>query len=142
MVVYDFGSTKTLSNEAIEINKQLVQAAFARDIPALEQALRDLNVRTDNGEIPEDFYKKWIDILISPLEAEYDFAKNTAHHDAVVMAKKSLKYWDSFLPSAETMMLNRTISGQYWNMISLKVNDNFRPLLEEVVKLKDTASSN
>ncbi|MDR9778398.1 hypothetical protein RJJ65_38310, partial [Rhizobium hidalgonense] len=96
---------------------------------------------SDKGEIPEEFYKQWIDILISPLDGQYDFAKNTAHHDAVIMAKKSLKYWDSFLPSAETMMLNRTISGQYWNMISLKVNDNFRPLLQEVVKLPGIASS-
>ena len=142
VVVYDYGSTKTLSNEIVAINKQLVQAAFARDIPALEQALVALHVRSDKGDIPEEFYKQWIDILISPLDGEYDFAKNTAHHDAVVMAKKSLKYWDSFLPSAETMMLNRTISGQYWNMISLKVNDNFRPLLEEVVTLQDSASSN
>ena len=141
VVVYDYGSTKTLSNEIVTINKQLVQAAFARDIPALEQALVALHVRSDKGEIPEEFYKQWIDILISPLDGQYDFAKNTAHHEAVVMAKKSLKYWDSFLPSAETMMLNRTISGQYWNMISLKVNDNFRPLLEEVVTLQDTASS-
>ena len=142
VVVYDYGSTKTLSNEIVAINKQLVQAAFARDIPALEQALVALHVRSDKGDIPEEFYKQWIDILISPLDGQYDFAKNTAHHDAVVMAKKSLKYWDSFLPSAETMMLNRTISGQYWNMISLKVNDNFRPLLEEVVTLQDSASSN
>ena len=141
MVVYDYGSTKTLSPEIVEINKQLVQAAFARDIPALEQALVALHVRSDKGEIPEEFYKQWIDILISPLDGQYDFAKNTAHHDAVIMAKKSLKYWDSFLPSAETMMLNRTISGQYWNMISLKVNDNFRPLLQEVVKLPGIASS-
>ena len=142
VVVYDYGSTKTLSNEIVAINKQLVQAAFARDIPALEQALVALHVRSDKGDIPEEFYKQWIDILISPLDGKYDFAKNTAHHDAVVMAKKSLKYWDSFLPSAETMMLNRTISGQYWNMISLKVNDNFRPLLEEVVTLQDSALSN
>ena len=141
VVVYDYGSTKTLSPEIVEINKQLVQAAFARDIPALEQALVALHVRSDKGEIPEEFYKQWIDILISPLDGQYDFAKNTAHHDAVIMAKKSLKYWDSFLPSAETMMLNRTISGQYWNMISLKVNDNFRPLLQEVVKLPGIASS-
>ena len=53
VVVYDYGSTKTLSPEIVEINKQLVQAAFSRDIPALEQALVALHVRSDKGEIPE-----------------------------------------------------------------------------------------
>lgn len=135
VIVYDYGSTKTLSPEIVSTHKSLVKAAFESNIPALEKALRELHVRNDNGLIPAEFYQEWIDILTSPLAGEYDFAKNTAHHDAVKLAKKSLKYWDSFQPSAETMMLNRTISGHYWNLINLKVKDNFKPLLEEVVPL-------
>jgi predicted unusual protein kinase regulating ubiquinone biosynthesis (AarF/ABC1/UbiB family) len=135
VIVYDYGCIKTLSPDIIESNKQLVRAAVSDNVPELEQALRELKVRNFNGQIPAEFYQQWIDILLSPLVSEYDFAKNTAHHDAVALAKKSLKYWDSFQPSAETMMINRTISGHYWNMINLKVKDNFKPLLEEVIPL-------
>ncbi|XID75217.1 ABC1 kinase family protein [Alkanindiges sp. WGS2144] len=142
VVVYDYGSTKTLRPEIVATCKQLVKAAFASDIPTLEQELRKLHIRNHNGQIPAEFYQQWIDILTRPLNGEYDFAQNTAHHEAVALAKKSLKYWDCFQPSAETMMLNRTISGQYWNMINLKVKDNFRPSLEEIVPLQSTTSPN
>ena len=135
VIVYDYGCIKTLSPDIIEVNKTLVKAAVSANISELEEALRQLKVRNYNGQIPADFYQEWIDILLSPLISDYDFAENTAHHQAVELAKKSLKYWDSFQPSAETMMINRTISGHYWNMINLKVKDNFKPLLEEVIPL-------
>lgn len=136
VIVYDYGCIKTLSPDIIDTNKTLVKAAISSDISELETALRQLKVRNFNGQIPAEFYQEWIDILLTPLVSHYDFAENTAHHQAVELAKKSLKYWDSFQPSAETMMINRTISGHYWNMINLKVKDNFKPLLEEVIPLR------
>lgn len=135
VVVYDYGCIKTLSPDIIESNKQLVRAAISDNINALEQSLRDLKVRNFHGQIPAQFYQEWSSVLLSPLITDYDFAQNTAHHEAVALVKKSLKYWDSFQPSAETMMINRTLSGHYWNMIHLKVKDNFKPLLEEVIPL-------
>ncbi len=37
----------------------------------------------------------------------------------------------------DTLMINRTISGQYWNLIHLKVHDNFNQLFEEFVPLQN-----
>ena len=47
------------------------------------------------------------------------------------VVKPSLKYWDVFKPSPETM--NRTVSGHYWNMIHLKMHDNLNDLFDELV---------
>jgi hypothetical protein len=51
----------------------------------------------------------------------------------MLLVKKSLKYWDVFKPSPDTLMVNRTISGHYWNLIHLKVHDNLNDLFEELV---------
>jgi hypothetical protein len=31
------------------------------------------------------------------------------------------------------MMINRAVSGHYWNMVALKVAHNFKPLVERVI---------
>ena len=51
----------------------------------------------------------------------------------VLLIKPSLKYWDVFKPSPDTLMVNRTVSGHYWNLIHLKVNDNLTDLFNELV---------
>ena len=56
------------------------------------------------------------------------------HLNAIMkLVKKSLKYWDVFKPSPDTLMVNRTISGHYWNLIQLKVHDDLSDVFEELV---------
>ena len=133
VVIYDYGSVKTLSTEAINLYHHLINAARRGDVPALEHDLRALHVRNQNGMIPQAWYLQWLEILMRPLTTDYDFAANSAHRDAVVLIKKSLKYWDCFQPSPETLMINRTFSGHYWNLIQLKVFDNLNDLFEAIV---------
>ena len=47
--------------------------------------------------------------------------------------KKTFKYWYVDNTSPDTLMVNRTISGHYWNLIHLKVDDNLNDLFEELV---------
>ncbi len=133
VIIYDYGGVKTLSNEVVDTYKQLINAARQKNIPILEEQLHKLNIRTDRGQIPQDFYLAWIEILLRPLVSDYDFAKNTSHHDGMKLAKQSLKYWDSFQPSPDTLMINRTVSGHYWNLINLKVYDHLNDLFEHLV---------
>ncbi|MFC6053067.1 ABC transporter [Acinetobacter sp. Ac_877] len=133
VIVYDYGGVKTLSTEVIDHFKQLINAARESNIPEMEQKLDDLHSLTELGKFPEVLYQEWLEVLMRPLTTQYDFAENSAHHDGVELVKRSLKYWDVFKPSPDTLMVNRTVSGQYWNLIHLKVNDNLTDVFDELV---------
>ena len=133
VIIYDFGSVKTLSFELTHNFKALVNAARQQDIDQIEELLIHLHSITEKNKFPQELYEQWIEILLRPLTTHYDFAQNSSHHDGMRLMKKSLKYWDIFKPSPDTLMINRTISGQYWNLIHLKVHDNFNQLFEEFV---------
>lgn len=133
VVVYDFGCIKELPLPVVETYKALLRAARREDIAGIEDALRTLKVRNHQGQIPADFYREWVNLLLPPLNGEFDFGESDLHHQTVGALKRSLKYWDSFQPSADTMMINRAVSGHYWNMVSLKVIENFRPHVDRVV---------
>ena len=137
VIIYDFGGVKTLSTEIISHFKTLVRAGRKADISTIENELIALDALSEKGKFPEDLYKEWLEVLLRPLTTHYDFAENSAHHDGMKLVKKSLKYWDVFKPSPDTLMVNRTISGQYWNLIQLKVKDNLNDLFEELVPPQD-----
>ncbi|RKG29421.1 ABC1 kinase family protein [Acinetobacter tianfuensis] len=133
VIIYDFGGVKTLSNDTVHQFKLLIQAARAQNIAEIENQLSALESLAEKGKFPEALYKEWLEVLMRPLTAHYDFAENSAHHDGVELIKPSLKYWDVFKPSPETLMVNRTVSGHYWNLIHLKVNDNLNDIFEELI---------
>lgn len=133
VIIYDFGGVKTLTPDTIQHFKQLIQAGRQQNIEAIEQHLDELHALSARHVFPEALYRQWLEILMRPLTTHYDFAENSAHHDGVLLVKKSLKYWDVFKPSPDTLMVNRTISGHYWNLIHLKVNDNLNDLFEELI---------
>ncbi len=137
VIIYDFGGVKTLSNDVIGHFKALVRAARIQDIASIEEHLSNLNALAEKGKFPDELYRAWLEVLLRPLTTHYDFAENSAHHDGMKLVKKSLKYWDVFKPSPDTLMVNRTISGQYWNLIHLKVHDNLSDLFEELVSSQD-----
>ncbi len=133
VVIYDYGGVKTLSNDVVHHFRKLIHAARAQDIAEIEQHLDALQAISALGKFPEDLYLQWLEVLMRPLTTHYDFAENSAHHDGVELVKSSLKYWDVFKPSPDTLMVNRTVSGHYWNLIHLKVHDNLNDIFEELV---------
>lgn len=133
VVIYDFGGVKILSNDTVYQFKLLINAARAQNITEIENQLSALESLVEKGKFPEALYKEWLEVLMRPLTSHYDFAENSAHHDGVELIKPSLKYWDVFKPSPETLMVNRTVSGHYWNLIHLKVNDNLNDIFEELI---------
>ncbi|AWA49001.1 AarF/ABC1/UbiB kinase family protein [Acinetobacter junii] len=133
VIIYDYGSVKTLSPEIVQDFKSLVNAARQENIAQVEDLLVELKALAEKEKFPDELYSQWIEILLRPLSTHYDFAENSSHHDSMRLVKKSLKYWDVFKPSPDTLMVNRTVSGHYWNLIHLKVHDNLNDLFEELV---------
>lgn len=133
VLIYDYGGVKTLSNDVIEHFKALIYAAQQQDFVQMEDYLVRLNALSTTGKFPTELYSAWVEIFTRPLTTNYDFAANSSHHDAMDLVKPSLKYWDLFKPSPDTLMVNRTISGQYWNLIQLKVHDNLNDVFNELV---------
>ena len=133
VIIYDYGGVKTLSTEIVSHFKTLIHAAREGNIAEIEQKLDDLHALTMQGKFPEELYRQWLEVLMRPLVTHYDFAENSAHHDGIELLKPSLKYWDVFKPSPDTLMVNRTVSGHYWNLIHLKVKDNLNDVFEELV---------
>lgn len=132
MIIYDYGCIKKIKPEIVESFRKTTQASLTGDFQALEKALIEMGVRnTENApHIDRDFYEPWTTILMKAFsEQPYDFRDSKLHEEIVARARKSLKYWDAFQPSADTMLVNRAIGGHYWTMKELGVNTAFRDAL-------------
>jgi len=131
LIIYDFGCVKRLSPTLVDNMKRLVRAALANDYATVEMVLRDIGIRTSVGEVPPEYYLEWIAILLAPLKDQrFDFGHSQVHEQVLGQIKSLMKYWDSFQPSAETMMVNRAIGGHYWNFVNLGVHVNLnKPLM-------------
>ncbi|WP_182406338.1 AarF/ABC1/UbiB kinase family protein [Psychrobacter sp. GP33] len=138
VVAYDFGGIRSYSDSEVQLFRRFAQHAIKGDVTALEQDLIALEVRRDDSSlVPGDFYQQWLTIGLKPLsippyqEGPFDFANSHVHHDVIAQMRTSLKYFGQFQPSATTMMLDRTVSGQYWNLVNLGVKIDLSLLVHE-----------
>ncbi|MBH0007546.1 ABC1 kinase family protein [Psychrobacter sp. SWN149] len=138
VVAYDFGGIRSYSHSEVQLFRRFAKHAIKGDVTALEQDLVALDVRRqDDKNIPGEFYEKWLSIGLKPLsispyqEGAFDFGSSQVHHEAITQMRTSLKYFGQFQPSAMTMMLDRTVSGQYWNLVNLGVEIDLSTLVHE-----------
>ncbi len=141
VVAYDFGGIRSYSNAEVQLFRRFAYHAVKGDTTALEQDLLALGIRRDDEKnVPGEFYQQWLAIGLKPLsiapyqEGPFDFAGSQVHHEAITQMRTSLKYFGQFQPSATTMMLDRTVSGQYWNLVNLGVEIDLSPLVEEYLE--------
>ncbi len=142
VVAYDFGGIRSYSDSEVQLFKRFAKHAIRSDVTALEQDLIALDIRkVDDKEVPGEFYQKWLEIGLKPLSVppyhvgEFDFSDSPIHHEAITQMRSSLKYFGQFQPSATTMMLDRTVSGQYWNLVNLGVEIDLLPLVEQYLEM-------
>lgn len=142
VVAYDFGGIRSYSDNEVQLFRRFAKHAIRGDVTALEQDLIALDIRRDDEKsIPGEFYEKWLSIGLKPLsikpyqDSDFDFGSSQIHHEAIAQMRTSLKYFGQFQPSATTMMLDRTISGQYWNLVNLGVEIDLSPLVDEYIEV-------
>ncbi|MGO1251047.1 ABC1 kinase family protein, partial [Psychrobacter sp.] len=119
VVAYDFGGIRSYSDNEVQLFKRFAHHAIKGDVTALEQDLIAFDIRRDDDKhIPGEFYETWLSIGLKPLsikpyhEGAFDFGSSQVHHEVITQMRSSLKYFGQFQPSATTMMLDRTVSGQ------------------------------
>ncbi|MGP5301666.1 ABC1 kinase family protein [Psychrobacter celer] len=142
VIAYDFGGIRSYSDSEVQLFKRFAQHAIKGDVTALEQDLIALDIRRDDDKhIPGEFYETWLSIGLKPLsispyhKGAFDFGNSQVHHEVITQMRTSLKYFGQFQPSAMTMMLDRTVSGQYWNLVNLGVIIDLSPLVDDYIKL-------
>ena len=145
VIAYDFGGIKSYSHDEVALFHRFAIHCLKGDVTAVEQDLITLTIKKDNEPLPADFYYDWLQIGLKPYgftqpfnlsqHKPFDFGNSQTHHDIMKQAKVSLKYWQSFQPSPKTMMLDRTISGQYWNLVNLGVTIDLSELMAEYIDL-------
>lgn len=136
LVIYDYGCVKKIKPEIVAALRKSTRAAIAQDYDALEDALISLGVRNTEhlARMPADFYAPWVTIVHQAFsETPFDFGKATLHEDVMRLARRSLKYWEAFRPSPDTMLVDRAIGGHYWNLKQLGVNTAFREALHRAL---------
>lgn len=145
VIVYDFGGIKSFSHDEVALFTRFAKHCLRGDVTAVEQDLVTLGVKKDEEALPPEFYDEWLKIGLKPYgftqlydlskHAPYDFGKSQTHNEMVEKAKQSLKYWQKFQPSPKTMMLDRTISGQYWNLVNLGATIDLSVLMGQYIDL-------
>lgn len=136
LVIYDYGCVKKIKPEIVEALRRGTRAAMADDFAALEAALISMGVRnTEHApHMSAEFYAPWVVIMQKAFsETPFDFASATLHEDVMRLVRKSLKHWEAFRPSPDTMLVDRAVGGHYWTLKQLGVNTAFRDALNRAI---------
>ncbi len=143
IVIYDFGCIKQIKPEIAEAFRKTTRAALRGDYTALDFALIEMGVRNidHTPAMGSDFYAPWVEIALRCFSSEpYDFAHSHLHEEVFSHVRHSLKYWEAFKASPDTMLVNRAIGGHYWTMKELGVITAFRGELEATLDIRPQAA--
>lgn len=132
IIIFDFGAVKALTDDAVSIFKALVKSMLAYDFTQIESLLFEKGIRRPNSPpLHEDFYRPWLDLLTPPFMLDkFDFEHSNIHSQALVLAKTNWKKHQAyFLPSRDTLLLDRVIAGHYWNLMHLRSHFSLKTML-------------
>jgi len=132
LVVYDFGCAKSFTDDFVQIIRDILRAADARDYPELDRTMVGLGpLRPAFAPVPPDYYDRWLDCLCPPLweEGLYDFGAADIMAEIMRLVPGVVKRQHWFQPAPDLVMLDRQIGGLYDIARAAKVHMPLRQLL-------------
>ena len=137
IILYDFGCVKELKPEIVTAYRDAIVASIDEDYDAVDDALYRLGARMPDKPSPgASYYKVWRDIFFEPFRGEddYDFKASDIHLRAAKHTPLFFKHISYFKPPVDSLYIDRMVSGQFWIMKSLGVQQDFRPMLDQYIR--------
>ena len=133
LLVFDFGCIQTLSPALLDAYVQAFRALQRRDGEALERAFQALGTRQPRSAPPYGLYRQLHGLLAPLLQpgSQWDFADSPLHLRLQAVLPHVLRALGSLQPAAQTLLVNRTLEGHYWNLTRLGVALPLADLLQE-----------
>ncbi|MFN3581880.1 MAG: ABC1 kinase family protein [Pseudomonas sp.] len=136
LVVYDLGCTQGLSPALLGAYVQSYQALQSANAEALERGFQALGARQDRSAVPWALYRQ-LQSLLGPLLQPgnaWDFAELSLHEQVRPLVAQAFANLNSLQPAPETLLINRTLEGHYWNLCRMGVNLPLADLLDPPVQ--------
>lgn len=130
IIMYDFGSVKTLSDAGVRRYASITEAALANDAQRLEQGLIAMGARnTDHTpHLDAGFYAPWMRLAGASIGDDIvKYGEFPLAEIAMKLSREALPHWRAFQPVPEQVMINRAIGGHYWNLRELRAELAMRP---------------
>ena len=140
IVLYDFGCVKVIEENTFVPWKALINAALDSEYDDAEEQLLALDIRVPGTEQPpREFYRKWREILLAPLEFDgfYAFDSGSLHQEAMKLVPETMKWMASLRPPDQLVFVDRTIVGNYGNLRDIRARARLLPILKAALGRED-----
>lgn len=136
IVMYDFGSVKTLSDAGVQRYINITRAALSGDALGLERGMLAMGARNSEHtpHLGGDFYAPWIRLAQASIDTKLVcYGEFPLAEIAMKLSREALPHWRAFQPVPEQVMINRAIGGHYWNLRELRAELAMRPFIEDLL---------
>lgn len=136
VVVYDFGCTRSISDDHLLHLRRMTGYGLRRDYSAMHTELGRVGTLSDPAKPMstrlETLYRELTEICLLAVEQpQYDFSEPAIINDLRDAARNSIGQWRKFQPQPDLVFVARMISGTYWLLRGLGARVPLLPSMEE-----------
>ncbi|CAA0079896.1 putative protein [BD1-7 clade bacterium] len=136
VIIYDYGCVADISDLVVDHYIDIVDAALAGNFTSIDDSLINLGFRQPEADaVEEEVYQRWFDTFITPLLEESSASRAIERVQSQITAHipEFHRYRTQFRPCADTMFLNRVLSGHFLNLAQMKVDMDMKPLIKSML---------